>query len=54
VAEPPGGAQENVDAAAECLRQALRRYCDELSSLGPEQLVKQRYTKFRNMGNFFA
>ena len=54
VAEPPGGAQENVDAAAECLRQALRRHCDELSSLGPEQLVKQRYTKFRNMGNFFA
>ena len=54
VSEPPGGAQENVDAAAECLRQALRRYLDELSFLGPEQLVKQRYTKFRNMGNFFA
>jgi acetyl-CoA carboxylase carboxyl transferase subunit alpha len=54
VSEPPGGAQENVDAAAECLRQALRRYLDELSFLGPEQLVKQRYTKFRNMGNFFS
>jgi len=54
VAEPPGGAQENVDAAAECLRQALCRYLDELSFLAPEQLVKQRYTKFRNMGNFFA
>src|SRR5215467_7372081 len=54
IAEPPGGAQENADAAAECLRHALRRYLDELSSLGPEQLVKQRYTKFRTMGNFFA
>jgi acetyl-CoA carboxylase carboxyl transferase subunit alpha len=54
VAEPPGGAQENVDAAAECLRQALRRYLDEMSFNGPEELVKQRYTKFRNMGNFFA
>lgn len=54
VAEPPGGAQENVDAAAECLRQALRRHLDELSSHGSEELVKQRYTKFRNMGNFFA
>ena len=54
VAEPPGGAQENADAAAECLRQSLRRYLDELTLLGPEQLVKQRYTKFRNMGNFFA
>jgi acetyl-CoA carboxylase carboxyl transferase subunit alpha len=54
VAEPPGGAQENADAAAECLRQALRRHLDELSLHGPEDLVKQRYTKFRNMGNFFA
>jgi acetyl-CoA carboxylase carboxyl transferase subunit alpha len=54
VAEPPGGAQENADAAAECLRQSVRRYLDELSLLGPEQLVKQRYTKFRSMGNFFA
>ena len=54
VAEPPGGAHENLEAAAECLRQSLRRYLDELSFLAPEQLVKQRYTKFRNMGNFFA
>jgi acetyl-CoA carboxylase carboxyl transferase subunit alpha len=54
VAEPPGGAQENVDAAAECLRQALRRHVDELSFHSSEELVKQRYTKFRNMGNFFA
>jgi acetyl-CoA carboxylase carboxyl transferase subunit alpha len=54
VAEPPGGAQENADAAAEHLRHSLRRYLDELSFLGPEELVKQRYTKFRNMGNFFA
>jgi acetyl-CoA carboxylase carboxyl transferase subunit alpha len=54
VPEPPGGAQENADAAAECLRQALRRHLSELSFLGPEQLVKQRYTKFRSMGNFFA
>ena len=54
VPEPPGGAQENADAAAECLRQALRRHLGELSLLGPGQLVKQRYTKFRNMGNFFV
>jgi len=54
VPEPPGGAQENGDAAAECLRQALRRHLNELTFLGPEALVKQRYTKFRNMGNFFA
>jgi acetyl-CoA carboxylase carboxyl transferase subunit alpha len=54
VAEPPGGAQENPDAAAALLRESLRRYLDKLASLPAEQLVEQRYTKFRNMGNFFA
>ncbi len=54
VAEPPGGAQENPDAAAALLRESLRRHLDKLASLPAEQLVEQRYTKFRNMGNFFA
>ena len=27
---------------------------DELSKLGPDEIVQQRYTKFRRMGNFFA
>ncbi len=54
VPEPPGGAQENPDAAAESLREHLRRHLDALGRLGAEQLVEQRYIKFRNMGNFFA
>jgi len=54
VPEPGGGAHENPEAAAESLRGYLRRYLDELGRLSPEQLVEQRYTKFRNMGNFFA
>jgi acetyl-CoA carboxylase carboxyl transferase subunit alpha len=54
IPEPPGGAQEDPDAAAESLRQHLRRSLNELDSLSPDQLVQHRYTKFRKMGNFFA
>lgn len=54
VPEPEGGAQENPEAAAENLRQALLRRLDELAPLSADQLVEHRYTKFRHMGNFFA
>jgi acetyl-CoA carboxylase carboxyl transferase subunit alpha len=54
VPEPPGGAQEDHDAAAEFLRQHLRKSLDALSSVSAEELVQHRYLKFRNMGNFFA
>jgi acetyl-CoA carboxylase carboxyl transferase subunit alpha len=54
VPEPPGGAHEQHDQAAELLRQALRRNLDELARLAPSELVEQRYAKFRRMGNFFT
>ncbi len=54
VPEPPGGAHEDWNAAAENLRVALRARLDELSSLSPTDLVERRYQKFRQMGNFFA
>jgi len=54
VPEPEGGAQENPDAAAENLRQALQHALHELAGLSGEQLVEHRYAKFRKMGNFFA
>ena len=54
VPEPEGGAHENTDAAAENLRPYLRRHLEKLSVLQGEQLVAHRYTKFRQMGNFFA
>jgi acetyl-CoA carboxylase carboxyl transferase subunit alpha len=54
VNEPEGGAQENADVAAENLRHVLRLHLTDLARLTPDQLVEQRYTKFRNMGNFFA
>ncbi len=54
VPEPGEGAHSDYDAAAENLRSALRSTLDELSKLSPEQLVEDRYEKFRLMGNFFT
>ncbi len=54
VPEPPGGAQEDPDAAAEILRKSLRGSLDELSTLDGPSLVDHRFAKFRKMGNFFV
>jgi acetyl-CoA carboxylase carboxyl transferase subunit alpha len=54
VPEPPGGAQENMDAAADLLKAGLRKGLSELSRLTANEVVQQRYTKFRKMGNFFV
>ena len=54
IPEPPGGAQENADGAAELVRKKIRDSLDELSRLSGEELVEQRYKKFRRMGNFFT
>jgi acetyl-CoA carboxylase carboxyl transferase subunit alpha len=54
IPEPPGGAQENADGAAENLRLALIRTLDELNGLSPQQLVQDRYARFRRLGNFFT
>ena len=54
IPEPPGGAQEDPDTAAENLRVALRDGLDQLAGLDARELVDHRYAKFRKMGNFFA
>jgi acetyl-CoA carboxylase carboxyl transferase subunit alpha len=54
IPEPAGGAQENADGAAELLRGKLHDALAELSRLSPNELVEQRYMKFRRMGNFFS
>lgn len=54
VPEPEGGAHFDPEAAARMLEPFLVRSLDELSALEPEQLLNQRYEKFRRMGQFFA
>jgi len=54
VPEPAGGAQENPDAAAESLRTVLRQALASLTALSSNELVQQRYLKFRKMGTVFA
>lgn len=52
IPEPLGGAQTNVAQTADSIRATLRGALNELSKLSPEQLVEQRYQKFREMGEF--
>jgi len=54
IPEPPGGAQDDYDRAAELLQLTLLSAIDELKRLSPEQLIDQRCDKFRQMGNFFT
>jgi acetyl-CoA carboxylase carboxyl transferase subunit alpha len=54
VPEPEGGAHTNPEATAKFLDPILSSALNELSLLTPQQIVDQRYEKFRNMGQFFA
>jgi acetyl-CoA carboxylase carboxyl transferase subunit alpha len=54
IPEPEGGAQNDPDSAAESLRVTLRGVLNELGAMSPEQLIEDRYAKFRQMGNFFT
>jgi acetyl-CoA carboxylase carboxyl transferase subunit alpha len=53
ISEPREGAQTDSDAAAKSLKERLLSSLAELSRLSPEQLIDDRYQKFRTMGNFF-
>ena len=54
IPEPPGGANENPDEAAENVRVVLRQALQELAHVPASELIEQRYAKFRQMGNFFS
>ncbi|MGI8744535.1 MAG: acetyl-CoA carboxylase carboxyltransferase subunit alpha [Bryobacteraceae bacterium] len=54
IPEPPGGGHTDPDAAAEFVKEPLRRALEELAPRSREELIEQRYQKFRRMGNFFA
>ncbi len=49
VPEPDGGAHNNPAVAAAQLKEYLVKHLNELKQLSPEELVEQRYQKFRAM-----
>ncbi len=49
-----GGAHRDYELIARNVGEALRRHLAELKKLTPEQLVVDRYKKYRVMGVFTA
>jgi acetyl-CoA carboxylase carboxyl transferase subunit alpha len=54
VPEPGEGAHTDPDQAAEALRTTIREALNVLGTQSPQQLIDERYKKFRNMGAFFT
>ena len=52
VHEPPGGAHLNPDDAARQLRRVLLMEMAELQTSSSKRLLRDRYRKFRNMGEY--
>jgi len=52
VPEPAGGAHRDHQAMADALHEALTRNLAELKEIPAEELIEQRYQKFRKMSRF--
>jgi len=52
IPEPLGGAHRNHTAAIANLKSAVGRQLDELQKIPVEELLEQRYAKFRRVGEF--
>ena len=52
VPEPAGGAHRDHEAQAASLHEALTRNLAELKKVPAEELIEQRYQKFRKMSRF--
>ena len=52
IPEPMGGAHQNHAAAIANLRTAISRQLNELTKLPHDELLAQRYEKFRRVGEF--
>ena len=52
VPEPEGGAQNDVEGASEELQLAMVGQLAGLTKISPKKLMKNRYKKFRNMGEY--
>ncbi len=52
IPEPIGGAHRDYDAMALTLKTTIKQHMNELTQLSVEELQKNRYNKFRAMGNY--
>jgi len=48
--EPPGGAQKDINEMVNQLRRAISKHLNELLPLNPEEILRLRYQKLRNVG----
>ncbi len=54
IPEPPGGAHNDYDAAAASVAEVLEKHLSELEKLPLQQLLDNRYKKFRNMAQYYT
>jgi acetyl-CoA carboxylase carboxyl transferase subunit alpha len=52
IPEPLGGAHNDPEAATAALKDALTRHFDELGEKSPEQLLDDRYARYRALGEY--
>jgi len=52
IAEPVGGAHMNWREAADNLRETLLRHLHEIRTQSGEELIENRYRRFRSIGEF--
>jgi acetyl-CoA carboxylase carboxyl transferase subunit alpha len=53
IKEPPGGAHKEFDEAAGFVGDALAKHLGELMKMPKEQMLQERYRKFREMAKYF-
>lgn len=54
IMEPAGGSQEDPVAAAGFVGERLKAHLDQLRALPIDELLEQRYKKFRNIAQFYT
>lgn len=52
VPEPRGGAHRDYQTTAMAIKESVVRHLEELSLMNPDELVEDRYRKFRKIGEF--
>jgi acetyl-CoA carboxylase carboxyl transferase subunit alpha len=51
IEEPQGGAQNDLELVSNSIKQYLLKSLKELNKLSEEELIENRYQRFRKMGN---